>query len=125
MKKRIAFLSVCFVFAALTLAWAADVSGKWTAQVPGRDGQTRELTFTFKAEGEKLTGSMSGQQGDSEITDGKISGDQISFTVKINIQGNERKFLYKGTVSGDEMKVTRTIEGGNRPPQEFTAKRVK
>jgi hypothetical protein len=125
MKKRIAFLSVCFVFAALTLAWAADVNGKWTAQVPGRDGQTRELTFTFKAEGEKLTGSMSGQQGDSEITDGRISGDQISFTVKINIQGNERKFLYKGTVSGDEMKVTRTIEGGNRPPQEFTAKRVK
>jgi hypothetical protein len=125
MKKRIAFLSVCFVFAALTLAWAADVNGKWTAQVPGRDGQTRELTFTFKAEGEKLTGSMSGQQGDSEIADGKISGDQISFTVKINIQGNERKFLYKGTVSGDEMKVTRTIEGGNRPPQEFTAKRVK
>ena len=125
MKKRIAFLSVCFVFTALTLAWAADVNGKWTAQVPGRDGQTRELTFTFKAEGEKLTGSMSGQQGDSEITDGKISGDQISFTVKINMQGNERKFLYKGTVSGDEMKVTRTIEGGNRPPQEFTAKRVK
>ena len=125
MKKRIAFLAVCFVFAALTLAWAADVNGKWTAQVPGRDGQTRELTFTFKAEGEKLTGSMSGQQGDSEITDGKISGDQISFTVKINIQGNERKFLYKGTVSGDEMKVTRTTEGGNRPPQEFTAKRVK
>ncbi|HEX2488257.1 MAG TPA: hypothetical protein VHR27_02580 [Blastocatellia bacterium] len=125
MKKRIAFLSVCFVFAALTLAWAADVNGKWTAQVPGRDGQTRELTFTFKAEGERLTGSMSGQQGDSEITDGKISGDQISFTVKINMQGNERKFLYKGTVSGDEMKVTRTIEGGNRPPQEFTAKRVK
>ena len=125
MKKRIAFLSVCFVFAALTLAWAADVNGKWTAQVPGRDGQTRELTFTFKAEGEKLTGSMSGQQGDSEITDGTISGDQISFTVKINIQGNERKFFYKGTVSGDQMKVTRTIEGGNRPPQEFTAKRVK
>ena len=125
MKKRIAFLSVCFVFAALTLAWAADVNGKWTAQVPGRDGQTRELTFTFKAEGERLSGSMSGQQGDSEITDGKISGDQISFTVKINMQGNERKFLYKGTVSGDEMKVTRTIEGGNRPPQEFTAKRVK
>jgi hypothetical protein len=125
MKKRTVFLSVCFVFAALSLAWAADVNGKWTAQVPGRDGQTRELTFTFKAEGEKLTGTMSGAQGDSELADGKISGDQISFTVKINFQGNERKFLYKGTVSGDEMKVTRTVEGGNRPPQEFTAKRVK
>jgi hypothetical protein len=125
MNKRIAFLSVCFVIAALTLAWAADVNGKWTAQVPGRDGQTRELTFNFKAEGEKLTGTMSGQRGDSEIAEGKINGDQISFTVKINLQGTERKFLYKGTISGDEMKVTRTIEGGNMPPQEFTAKRVK
>jgi hypothetical protein len=125
MKKRTVVLSVCFVFAAWSLAWAADVNGKWTAQVPGRDGQTREMTFTFKAEGERLTGTMSGSRGDSEITDGKISGDQISFTVKINFQGNERKFLYKGTVSGDEMKVTRTIEGGNIPPQEFTAKRVK
>src|SRR5262245_44372194 len=125
MKKRIMFLSLCFVFAALSLVWAADVNGKWTAQVPGRDGQTREMTFTFKAEGEKLTGTMSGQRGNSEITDGKISGDQISFTVKINFQGNERKFLYKGTISGDDMKVTRTVEGGNMPPQEFTAKRVK
>jgi hypothetical protein len=125
MKMRTMFLSVCFVFAALSLAWAADVNGKWTAQVPGRDGQTREMTFTFKAEGEKLTGSMSGPRGDSEISDGKISGDQISFTVKVNFQGNERKFLYKGTVSGDEMKVTRTVEGGNMPPQEFTAKKVK
>jgi len=119
------FLSLCFVFAALSLVWAADVNGKWTAQVPGRDGQTRQMTFTFKAEGEKLTGTMSGQRGDSEITDGKISGNQISFTVKINVQGNERKFLYKGTVSGDEMKVTRTVEGGNMPPQEFTVTRVK
>ena len=125
MKKRTMFLSLCFVFAALSLVWAADVNGKWTAQVPGRDGQTRQMTFTFKAEGEKLTGTMSGQRGDSEITDGKISGNQISFTVKINVQGNERKFLYKGTVSGDEMKVTRTVEGGNMPPQEFTVTRVK
>ena len=125
MKKRIAFLSVCFVFAALSLAWAADVSGKWTAQVPGRGGQTRETTFTFKAEGEKLTGTVSGMQGDNPISDGKISGDEISFTLKLNFQGNEITFLYKGKLSGDEIKMTRTRQGGDQPGQEFTAKKVK
>ena len=125
MKKRTMFLSVCFVFAALSLAWAADIDGKWTAQVPGRGGQTREQTFTLKAEGDKLTGTASGMQGDNPISDGKISGDEISFTVKASFNGNEVKLLYKGKVSGDEIKMTRTVEGMDRPPVEFTAKRAK
>ena len=125
MNKRIVFLSVCFVFAALSLAWAAGVDGKWTAQVPGRGGQTLETTFTFKAEGEKLTGTVSGMQGDNPISDGKISGDDISFTLKLNFQGNEITFLYKGKISGDEIKMTRTRQGGDQPGQEFTAKRAK
>ncbi|HEY6400504.1 MAG TPA: hypothetical protein VI479_03795 [Blastocatellia bacterium] len=125
MKKRTIFLSVCFLFAAVSLAWAADVDGKWTAQVPGRGGQTREQTFTFKAEGDKLTGTVSGMQGDNPISDGKISGDEISFTVKISFNGNDVTLLYKGKVSGDEIKMTRTRQGGDQPGQEFTAKKVK
>ena len=128
MTKRITFLSVCFVFAALTLALAAaDVSGKWIAQVPGQGGQTRETTITLKAEGEKLTGTISGRQGDTAISDGKVKGDDVSFTVTREVQGNSLKFVYKGKVSGDEIKFTRTVEGGqgNMPAQEFTAKRAK
>jgi hypothetical protein len=125
MKKRTILLSVCFVFAAMSLVWAADIDGKWTAQVPGRNGQTREQTFTFKAEGDKLTGTASGMQGDNPISDGKISGDEISFTVKVSFNGNDITLLYKGKVSGDEIKFTRTVEGADRPPQEFTAKKAK
>ena len=125
MKYRIAFLALCLVIAALTVAWAADVSGKWVAQVPGRDGQTRETTFNFKVEGEKLTGTVSGRQGDNQITDGKIKGDDISFTVVNNFNGNEVKLLYKGKVAGDEIKFTRSRDGGNQPTQEFTAKKAK
>jgi hypothetical protein len=126
MKKRTVLLSVCFVFAAMSLVWAADIDGKWTAQVPGRGGQTREQTFTFKAEGDKLTGTASGMQGaENPISDGKISGDEISFTVKVSFNGNDVTLLYKGKVAGDEIKFTRTVEGADRPPQEFTAKKVK
>jgi hypothetical protein len=113
------------VLAVAVLAAAADLTGKWVAQVPGRDGQTRETTFNFKAEGEKLTGTVSGRQGDNPISDGKIKGDEISFTVAFNVQGNDVKFLYKGKVAGDDIKLSRTREGGDQPPQEFVAKRAK
>jgi hypothetical protein len=125
MKYRIAFLAACLVLSGMAIAYASDVSGKWVAQVPGRQGQTREVTITLKAEGEKLTGTVSGRQGDTPIADGKIKGDEISFTVTQSFQGNEVKANYTGKVSGDEIKFTRTFGGGDRPPVEFTAKRAK
>src|ERR1041385_5434392 len=82
---------------------AADVTGKWTAQVPSRQGGTREQTFDFKADGDKLTGSISGRQGDIAIMDGKITGDTISFTVKMQYGNNSVEQKYTGSVSGDEI----------------------
>ena len=64
-------------------------------------------------------------QGDVEIQDGKIKGDELSFNVKANFQGNEMKIVYKGKLAGDEIKFTRQREGSDQPPTEFTAKRAK
>jgi hypothetical protein len=114
-----------FLLGLLSLtALAADVSGKWTAQVPGRGGQTREATFTFKADGNTLTGTVSGRMGDMPIADGKIDGDTISFTQTLEFNGNTVKFLYKGAVSGDSIKFTRERDGGDGQAQAFTAKRA-
>lgn len=124
MTKRIfLFLAIALLMAAI--AMAADVTGKWTAQVPGRDGQTREQVFTFKADGATLTGTVSGRQGGQEmpITEGKISGDTISFVVTMERGGNTIKWTYTGTVSGDEIKMKRA--GGQGEPREFVAKRIK
>lgn len=125
MKLRFMIPAAVVVLAAITVALAANIDGKWVAQIPGPGGQMRETTFTFKAEGEKLTGTVSGRQGDVAIADGTIKGDDISFTQTFNAQGNQIKLVYKGKVSGDEIKMTRTVEGMDRPPAEFTAKRVK
>jgi hypothetical protein len=124
MTLRTLSFASAFVLAATLVAQAADISGKWTAQVPGRDGQTRETTFTLKAEGEKLTGTTSGRNGDVPITDGTIKGDAIAFTVVMNFQGTDVKILYKGTVAGEEIKFTRQREGGDQPPAEFVAKKA-
>jgi hypothetical protein len=125
MRKSKLIVTVCIVLAGTMVALAADISGKWVAQVPGRGGQTRETTFNFKVDGSTLTGTVSGMRGDNAISDGKVSGDDVSFSVKVSFNGNDLKFIYKGKVSGDEIKFTRTAEGGNFPPQEFTAKRSK
>jgi hypothetical protein len=114
-----------FLLGLLSLAaLAADVSGKWTAQVPGRGGQAREATFNFKVDGSTLTGTVSGRGGDMPISDGKIDGDTISFTQTMEFNGNTMKFMYTGKVSGDEIKFTRTRDGGDGQAQEFSAKRA-
>ncbi len=107
----------CLTFAAL----AADVDGKWTAEVPGRGGNTMTMTFTFKADGSNLTGTVANQMGENPISNGKIDGDKISFDQTISFNGNERTFKYTGTVKSDSIELTR--EGG-RGPQTFTAKKA-
>jgi hypothetical protein len=117
-------LVLTLVAAFASLAVAADITGKWVAQVPGREGQTREVTYTFKQDGDKLTGSMTGRQGaEIPISDGKVSGDTISFTVTMTFGGNTVKQNYTGTIAGDEIRMKR--EGGQGPAREFVAKRAK
>jgi hypothetical protein len=102
---------------------AADVTGKWVAQIPGRDGTARESVFDLKADGTTLTGTMAGRGEPAPIADGKITGDAISFTVTREFGGNTMKWTFTGTVAGDEMKMKRA--GGQGEPIEFTAKRSK
>jgi hypothetical protein len=120
MKRRILWLAVTLLTFTLAL-WSADISGKWTAQVPGRSGNMREVTFMLKASGENLTGTMSGRNGDIQISDGKISGDTVSFSVTQEFGGNSVKQSFTGKVAGSEIKFKR--EGGQGEPIQFVAKR--
>jgi hypothetical protein len=122
MKHQPVFAAIVLLAASFA-AVAADVAGKWQAQVPGRNG-TRETTFVLQTDGGKLTGTMSveGQQP-SPIADGKISGDTVSFTATAERGGNTVKYTFTGTVAGDEIRFKR--EGGPGQPREFTAKRAK
>ena len=125
--RTVVFMSVALLLVCALGAVAADVSGKWGAQVPGRQGQTQEQTFTFKVDGGNLTGTVSSPLGDQQISEFKASGDDISFTVVRKVQDMEMKSLYKGKVAGNEIKFTMTQQGGmggDRPPAEFTAKRA-
>lgn len=100
------------ILTAAVSAFAADVTGNWKATAEGPNG-TMERTFSLKADGEKLTGeTVSSFVGKSEIKNGKINGDDMSFTITINFQGNSMDVDYKGkVVSKDEIKFTADIQG--------------
>ena len=124
MKLRISLAAAALVFA-FTLVARADsaAAGKWTAEVQGRNGSQTQ-TFTFKVDGNNLTGSVSGGQNETPIADGKVNGDEISFSVTRQGRGGEMKSTYTGKVSGDEIKFTVKTEGRDQT-QEITAKRSK
>jgi hypothetical protein len=103
------------------VALAAGVDGSWKATAEGPNG-TIERTFTFKTEGSKLTGeSVSSFTGKSTVMDGKVDGNNISFYMMVKFGDDEVKVTYKGTVSGDEIKLTADFGGQNI---EWKGKRV-
>jgi hypothetical protein len=105
------------------IAFAADITGKWTADVPGRGGNTQTTTFNFKVDGMTLTGTVGGGRGgEAPITNGKVDGDKISFSQVLSFGGNDITLTYTGVVKGDTIEMTR--DAGRGGPQTFTAKKA-
>jgi|ERR1700733_14976273 hypothetical protein len=123
MRKMKPWLVLCAallaVFSATPLFAASDMTGKWTTTMKGPDGSDFSLTFDFKQDGTKLTGTVTGPQGDPlAIDNGKIDGDKFSFTVSFN----GTTITHDGTIAGDEIKMS-TKSNGDMPPMDMTLKR--
>lgn len=114
------------------LAFGAAIDGKWVGErkMKGRDGEERTIvqTFDLKADGAKVTGTVSMSFGNmeprtSEIKEGKIDGNK--FTLKVVSAGpnGEMTSIYEGTIEGDVLKGTIVREGSDRPPMPFEAKK--
>lgn len=94
-------------------ASAADVTGTWKGSIDGPNGKI-DVTMVLKADGDKVTGTYSSQMGEAPIADGKLDGDNISFSVTRNFNGDEFKLTYKGKVGATEMKLTVSFPGGDQ-----------
>jgi hypothetical protein len=111
----------------LASAGAADagIAGKWTAEFDSQVGQ-QKYVFEFKADGEKLTGKASGerqgQKSETEIKNGKIVKDEVSFSEPLKIQDQDMVVEYKGKLAGDELKLHRKV--GDFAEYDIVAKRV-
>jgi hypothetical protein len=126
MLLRKSLIFVVLVGMSLACLYAADITGKWTAEFESQVGP-QKYVFEFKADGAVLTGkaisNIGGTDATTPITDGKINGNEISFVEKLSYQGMDLVIAYKGTISGDEIKLSRMV--GEQEGEKFVAKRAK
>ena len=123
MKK---FLCVCaalmMAFTAASAFAASDVTGTWTGKMVGPNGDSMQITFTFKQDGAVLTGTSSGPMGDPmTISEGKVDGDKLSF----NVSFNGMTIKHEGVIAGDTIKLTSKSDSGDFPGMEMTLTRAK
>ena len=97
-----------------------DISGAWAFQVETPAGSGTP-TFTFKQEGEKLTGQYKGAFGEAPLT-GTVKGNKIDFSIKVQAQGQEGTIKYTGTVEKDGT-MKGTVDLGEIGSGTWTAKR--
>jgi hypothetical protein len=112
------------------VAFGADIDGKWTGQYNSGMGEPMQMDFTFKAEGTTLTGTAPGGPGATiPLKNGKIDGNNVSFTVESSMGEMQMVFNYKGVLSGDKLELTFEMAGmpaaEGAAPQKFTLTRVK
>ena len=105
-------LWICAVVAMglAAVAFAADVTGTWTASFDTQVGK-QNYTYTFKQTGTKLTGKAKSELAmtETEITEGTVNGDDVSFVENLDYMGMPLRIVYKGKIAGDEIKFTRNI----------------
>jgi hypothetical protein len=112
MTRRILLATglLCAIFAGVALA--ADISGNWTGTLQA-GGDPVPLSFTFKQDGEKLTGTVATPQGQTlPLNEGKVVGDKISFFVMADMGGTPTKFISEGTLKGEEITLDIRADGG-------------
>jgi hypothetical protein len=121
-KLRTAVVLTLLLAGLALTAWAADLTGQWTATFDTQIGE-QHYTYTFKVDGEKLTGTAKNDRGTTDITNGTIKGDEISFEESLDFNGQTIPIKYTGTVSGDSIKLHRKV--GEFAEEDLVANRVK
>jgi hypothetical protein len=116
-------LVMAAVLAAPAFVHAADVTGTWTASFDTQIGK-QNYTYEFKVSGNQLTGKAKSDNGESELKNGKVDGDKVSFVETLSVMDMMIEVTYSGTVtSNDEIKFSRDV--GGFATEELVAKRVK
>lgn len=110
-----------------TRAAASPVAGKWTSEFDSGVGH-QSYVFNFTVDGDKLGGkatrAIDDNKTETDITEGKVSGNDVSFVEMLKIPDADQaiRIQYTGKVTGDEIKLTRAV--GEFATNQITAKRA-
>lgn len=84
----------------------ANVDGSWNTVTKSPMGD-QQATLTVQSAGDSFTGSFNGAMGSSEIKDGKVDGDKLSWSIDISVP-MPMTLTVEATVDGDNLNGTVT-----------------
>ena len=87
-----------------------SVTGAWNLTVESPQGMV-PVTADLRQEGDVLSGTVTSPFGQSNISNGSISGHEVRFTLSVEIQGTPMLVTFAGRVEGDRMRGMVTVEG--------------
>jgi hypothetical protein len=114
MKTQFRRFCAAALFLGLTAVMlrAADAAGTWKGSFDF-NGTTVSLTFNLKTNGAAVTGTIDGLPTEaSEIKEGKVEGDSITFWSMTEYQGSPIKLVYHGKIAGDQISFTMGTDDG-------------
>ncbi|HEY4415467.1 MAG TPA: hypothetical protein VGO57_07230 [Verrucomicrobiae bacterium] len=108
-----------------------DPTGSYVWTMPSRNGGPDHTnTLVLKLDGDKLTGKLvvPGRQGrtnSTDIADGKITGNDVSFTIVRKFNDNSMTNKYSGSLTNDLIKgkVEFTTRDGDAQSRDWEAKK--
>lgn len=83
MKRKLFITTGLLCCCIAAFAYFAGIDGHWKGSLLAPDGNEYPLDYTFKTDGNKLTGSGQSPNGAVNISDGKISSDSLSFAIDV------------------------------------------
>ena len=89
-----------------------DISGKWKAVVDSPMG-AMDMTIEFIQDGSNITGSFTSEMGKWDITDGVLSGKELTFSISANIMGESMAMEFSGTVDEESLEGDISVQGEN------------
>jgi predicted Zn-dependent peptidase len=98
------------------------INGTWKIIANSPQGEM-PLTAVLRNEGGQISGTVESQLGQTPIVSGRVIGNEVSFKVKIDAQGNQLEINFSGTISGETMKGQ--VSSAAFPNIEFTGKKEK
>jgi hypothetical protein len=84
----------------------ADVDGQWDVVVKSPMGD-QKTTMTVNSNGDTFTGTSAGQMGSTDIVDGKVDGNKLTWKTNITVP-MPMTLDGAATVDGDTMTGTMT-----------------
>ena len=126
MKKLIGLMALAFVVAMPAAAQeapkspTANVAGNWDFSFTSPQGAAT-WRIKFDQKGDTLTGQATTDFGALDVANGWISGNDLSFTLNLNFNGQSIAVNFAGTVKGDTASGNVDVPGAGIAPFPFTA----